>query len=428
MGIQKSFLEAFSTDELMKFIDGYVETNEILHVPGHPWELCDQLARFLGFGYDRTWSQEEINLLTTHYSKKGAEETAKLLPLRSPEDCNQRARAMGLKTTVSGKKTRKGCTAWMLWEFEILAKYYPIIGSRTAILLPDRSERACMKKAEAANIRYIEPTPWTDEELDLLQKYYPEKGSIMEDILPGKTRQQIRNKAKSLGLSAPAQEWTPEEDELLKKRYAQMGADVSDCFEGRRSRSSCASRAYALGLTCEKSRTQWSEAELAILDQNYSALGSKVSELLPGRSENSCMKMACKRNLRFRPIKPDARPSSVSRRTNRRDWSPSEDETLTRHYEELGTGTAALLPGRSKAACQSRARVLNLRKGRNCWTKREDAVLTEHYPQEGRTAFERLPHRSEEACRARLGMLGLVKRKATDETDVNHDSSNKSAH
>jgi len=67
MGIQKPFLESFTTIELKRFIDHCVEKHNVLQVPGHSWEQCDLLARFLEFGYDRTWSQDEITILSEHF-------------------------------------------------------------------------------------------------------------------------------------------------------------------------------------------------------------------------------------------------------------------------------------------------------------------------------------------------------------------------
>lgn len=60
--IRKPFLKSFTVNELMKFIDHYLEHKEILHMPGHPWEICDLLARFLGFGYSKLWSPEETEI------------------------------------------------------------------------------------------------------------------------------------------------------------------------------------------------------------------------------------------------------------------------------------------------------------------------------------------------------------------------------
>lgn len=459
MSIQKPFLEGFSTDELMQFIDHYIETNEILHVPGHPWDVCDLLARFLGLGYDRTWSDDEVDILIHHYPQLGANETAKQLPLRSPVDCDKKAHHLGLRTSVKKPRSKTEPPPWMLWEFEILSKYYPIIGNKTAILLPDRSETACTVKAAAEKITIVKPVHWTDKELELLKKYYPLIGPDIENILPGKKRLHIIYKAGRMGLSAPSQEWTPQEDELLKLHYPQMGADVSRFFMGRRSRRACTSRANSLGIVNENDRRTWSDDELSILDANYSTLGPRTSELLPGRTENSCRKMASVRHLSYQASETDVAKArrrwsdeeldilqkafpkmgtdvyillpgrtknacvnmaaSLGLCEGRHVWSDEEDEILKKNYAAMGTDTASLLPGRTKSACQNRAKILNLYWERQNWTPEEEAILQEFYPKEGAAAFQRLPNRSESACRTRLSRLGIYLRRASDDSGSN---------
>lgn len=454
MGIQKPFLEEFSADELMQFVDHYAETDDILHIPGHSWDVCDQLARFLGFGYDRTWSSDETDILTQHYPQLGADETAKLLPLRSPTDCDKKAYNLGLHTFVKRPCLKTKVADWMSWELDILYKYYPIIGNKTAIFLPDRSETACTSRASRENITLVKPVQWTDKELDIIRKYYPKIGPDIENILPGKSRQRIIFKAGMMGLSAPSQEWTPQEDELLKLHYPQMGADVSQFFMGRRSRISCATRARSLGIACEKDRQTWSEDELAILDANYPILGPQTSELLPGRTEKSCKKMARSRHLIYQGAKrkkvetwkkwsleeieilqssfPEVGKDVYKLLPNRskvacmnmaaslglckgkKTWSDEEDNILMENYATMGTDVASLLPGRTKSACQNRAQILNLHREKNEWTAEEEAILKEFYPKEGAAAFRRLPNRSEASCRTRLTLLGIYMRRASD--------------
>lgn len=459
MSIQKPFLEGFSTEELIQFIDHFIETNEILHVPGHPWDVCDQLARFLGLGYDRTWSNDEVDILTRHYPQLGAIETAKHLPLRSPVDCDKKAHHLGLHTSIKKPRSKTEAPPWMLWEFEILSKYYPIIGNKTAILLPDRSETACTAKAAVEKITIVKPVRWTDKELELLEKYYPLIGPDIENFLPGKKRLQIIQKAGRMGLSAPSQEWTPQEDELLKLHYPKMGAAVSQFFMGRRSPGACTSRANSLGIVTEQDRRAWSDDELSILDANYSILGPKTSELLPGRTENSCKKMAGIRHLSYKAsnagniimrqrwtdgelsILQKSFPemgtdvykllpgrsknacvnmaASLGLCEGKHVWTVEEDEILKKNYVVMGTDTASLLPGRTKSACKNRAKILKLNWVKPVWTLEEDAILKEYYPTEGAAAFQRLPNRTESACRTRLTRLGIYMRRASDDPDSN---------
>ncbi len=68
--IRKPFLQPFTVKELMQFIDHYIEHRKILHVPGHPWEVCDLVARFLSFRYNRHGSGGpcEMNPLSQRFS------------------------------------------------------------------------------------------------------------------------------------------------------------------------------------------------------------------------------------------------------------------------------------------------------------------------------------------------------------------------
>ena len=106
MDIRKPFLKSFTVKELMQFIDYYIEHKEMLHIPGHPWEVCDLVARFLGFGYNRQWSEEETAVLVENYPPLGAEKTSELLLMRTAYDCKEKADRLGLYTNVkSDRKT-----------------------------------------------------------------------------------------------------------------------------------------------------------------------------------------------------------------------------------------------------------------------------------------------------------------------------------
>lgn len=98
---RKPFLKSFTVKELMQFIDYYIEHKEMLHVPGHPREVCDLVARFLGFGYSRQWSQDEIDILTANYPPLGAGKTSELLLMRTAYDCKEKADHLGLYTSVN---------------------------------------------------------------------------------------------------------------------------------------------------------------------------------------------------------------------------------------------------------------------------------------------------------------------------------------
>ena len=104
MGIQKPYLDSFTAKELMAFIDCYVENHVLPQMPDHSPTECDLLARFLGFGYSREWSQGEIEILTGHYYGSGAEKTAPLIAWRRPKSWG-----FVLQSSQSGKAAPHGC-------------------------------------------------------------------------------------------------------------------------------------------------------------------------------------------------------------------------------------------------------------------------------------------------------------------------------
>lgn len=118
MDIRKPFLKSFTVKELIQFIDHYIEHREILHVLEHPWEVCDLVARFLGFGYSRRWSEDEIAVLSENFTPLGAEETSKLLPMRTAYDCKRKADYLGLCTNVkTSQKRMLSYGTFMSWIF-----------------------------------------------------------------------------------------------------------------------------------------------------------------------------------------------------------------------------------------------------------------------------------------------------------------------
>jgi len=450
VGIQKSFLEEFSTKELMEFIDYYVEKNEILHIPGHLWETCDLLARFLGFGYDKTWSEKEIEILKNNFSTLGAIDTAKLLPLRTEHDCKTKADHMKLRTSVRQNRHKKQSPPWMIWEFQILEKYYPVIGAKVAMLLPERTENACITRARDAGFITTKHNKWTANETEILKKYYPLIGLDVKHMLPNRSEKSIYTYATSLGIVGPAQ-WTHEEDELLQTYYPEIGSDACRFFKGRRSRIACAARAKVLGLFSKNNRKPWTEDELAILDQNYSKMGIDIIKLLPGKTIRSCQTMAMRRGLSVQSPKTNRAPSpqkwtveelgvlrnnypklgpsvctllpgrtkmacmqmasELGLASDRNTWTDEEDSILKKEYPRIGTRVIELLPGRTKSACYSRAKILGIHRVNHIWSKKEDSALIESYLKNGDAALCQFPNRSENACKKRLKYLGVYKSK-----------------
>ena len=104
MDIRKPFLKSFTVKELIQFIDHYIEHRELLHVPGHTWEVCDLVARFLGFGYSRRWAEDEIAVLS-HRSALKKHQSYSL--------CARHMTASGKRITLACarmlKPLKKGC-------------------------------------------------------------------------------------------------------------------------------------------------------------------------------------------------------------------------------------------------------------------------------------------------------------------------------
>lgn len=434
----------------MEFIDRYMEDYVVPQMSNHASEECGLLARFLGFGYSREWSQNEIEILTKNYPKSGAEKTAKLLLLRSPLDCVSQAQKLGLRTTI--RPRRKGGSPWMLWEIEIVEKYYPVIGSKVSILLPDRSEYACRTKAVELDLT-MRRVQWSENEIEILKKYYPQIGLDVAEFLPGKSRENIYRRAGLMNLVSPTR-WTPAEDELLRSHYPDMGKRAAKFFLGKRSETACIRRAAALGLTFHDNRREWSDDELTVLDEYYPQIGKKVTELLSGRTVTACQKKAAQRGLSYRPQNinrskggyswspeeleilrknyPQMRAEIYTLLPNRtkmacmkiaaslgleptnKNWSIEEDSILRKNYTEMGSGVSVLLTGRSPSACHSRAKTLKLHRDGMRWSPEEDAILKEYYPHEGASAFQRIPNRTNAACQARVSYLGVYRARASE--------------
>lgn len=99
----------------------------------------------------------------------------------------------------------------------------------------------------------------------------------------------------------------------------------------------------------KSNKLRWTDAENEIMRQNYSTMGTKVADLLPGRSRAACRHQADILNLANKNTEPYV------------EWTDKEDAVLRRFYPSMGSRVAALLPGRSKRACYSRAKKLKLK-------------------------------------------------------------------
>ena len=453
MDTRKPFLKSFTVKELMQFIDHYMEHREILHVPGHPWEICDLVARFLGFGYSTQWAEDEIAVLVENYPSLGAERASELLPLRTASDCKSKADYLGLRTNVRLSK-KKPRVLWTSHELSILSKYYPMIGSKVTALLPGRTERACIVMAKKEGIGGHAPEGWTVRELEILQSKYPDMGTDISIFLPGRSENAIRAMAFKTGVLAPSKEWTAEEDEIIKNLYPEMGPSVAALFDGRRTESACQFRAHFLGASNSSEDLNWSEHELEILKKHYPSMSVGVTDLLPGRTEIACRNMATKLKIGTtfrmrssnkkwtdeeikilkesypkvgaeggRKLLPSRSAGSCRAMATKygvtdccTKWSDEEIEILKDNYLKMGKDVAKLLPGRTAATCQAKAATMGLTSKEFYWTAEEDTILREYYPKEGKTVSRRFPNRSPSSCISRASKLGLCRIKSTDAT------------
>ena len=449
--IRKPFLKSFTVKELMQFIDYYIEHKEMLHVPGHPWEVCDLVARFLGFGYSRQWSEDETAILTKNYPPLGAKKTSELLLMRTAYDCKLKADGLGLHTNVKFTQTPHH-VSWSLYELDILSRYYSIIGPKVMALLPGRTDTACGTMAKKMKIHDQSAGPWSEKELEILKNYYSEMGLDIGILLPGRSSAAIRTMAGRTEGTSQSRKWTPEEDEIIRVHFPQMGPSVASLFEGRRTKSACYQRAVFLGVQPPVENQKWSENELEILKKHYPSLGIKVMALLPGRTESACISRARKLNLTascktprrgkkwtddelaiLKEFCPKVGAAGVHKLLPHRSvnacenmalklgvsaqklkWTDAEIEILRENYPKLGKAVAELLPGRTAMTCQAKASALGLLVEGHFWTDEEDAIIKEYYPREGQAVSQRLLNRSESSCVHRACKLGLCRIKSTD--------------
>lgn len=265
MDIRKPFLQSFTVKELMQFIDYYIEHKEMLHVPEHPWEVCDLVARFLGLGYNRQWSEDETAVLVENYPPLGAEKTSELLLMRTAYDCKVKADKLGLYTNVKPDR-KKRYAAWAVNELNLLAKYYPIIGPKAMVLLPGRTEAACCSMAQKIGIAQSSTGLWSESELTILKDHYPQMGPEISSLLPFRSTDGITSMAMKMGIPGPDRSWTAADDEILKAQYPHMGSSVESLLDGRHTGGACIQRARFLGLSRPTEERMWSENELEILD------------------------------------------------------------------------------------------------------------------------------------------------------------------
>ena len=312
-------LERLAQDNHCQFPDKQASL-EVLYVPGHPWEVCDLLARFLGFGYSKLWSLEETSILIENFPRLGPQKTSEPLLLRTAFDRREKADTMGLRTNV--RQYHRG-DGWGSSEIEILSKYYPSISAKVMVLLPGRTESACVSMAQKVEISAPNAESWSEEEIKLLKTHYPEMGIQVRTFLPGRSALSIQSMARKAEISAPVRKWTEEEIKILKESYPKLGSAVHKLLPNR-SDAACAAMAYKLGIPPVRLRkcVKWTADEMGILKSNYCKLGKAVVDLLPGRTVSTCQKKA----------------SDLGLTDQNAFWSDEEDAVMRAYYPKEGYG------------------------------------------------------------------------------------------
>lgn len=403
MSISKKVLEPFSENELMKIIDCFIQTgNSPLSSSSHTYEEYQHLLSFLGLGVKRVWTEEEVAILQQNYYSLGANGTANLLDYRTEYDCANKATHLALKTRVKKGHSTKKAQEWQTWEDKILEKYYPIIGCKTAALLPSRSEAACASRAVKNGITKASVCVWSLEDDIILTNQYHIIGTRVQKDLPQKSISSIKRRAHALGLSFEDNPWSSEDDGIITTYYPIIGSKVHSMLSSKRSAEACRLRALSLGVSYCAVSNKWSDHELRVLRENYENMGTDVSKLLSGRSPNACKHMANRCGLICKKKK--------SPRMSQSQWSKDELLILKDYYPKIGSSAYSYLPGRSPNACRVAAQALHLHVKSKCWTEEEDNILMKYYPIEGVKSFNRLPNRSSSSCSTRASRL-KIKRK-----------------
>lgn len=151
------------------------------------------------------WSLEEDNFLKENYLEgKGLDVCVERLN-RTRISCQKRAKRLGL--------TAQKNKPWTEEEDKILIQYYPIIGSDVINMLPNRSRRSCVARANNhlriisnKNLKKPHKTRddlWTKEEDEILQKYYPSIGMEVSEML-GRSPSAIKSRAHRLSINTKA--------------------------------------------------------------------------------------------------------------------------------------------------------------------------------------------------------------------------------
>lgn len=165
------------------------------------------------------WLPKEDNLLRKKYRKLGPTECFKLLPKRTRESIQSRARHLGL--TIEGRRCGQNIkpNSWTDEELEVVRNNYKDIGPKELHkLLPKRTPIAIRDTARFLGLTIIGKkwkkfeTAWSDGEVAILkQSYLKVSPKRLSELLPRRTLNAIHTRARILKISDPTRQrrWSP---------------------------------------------------------------------------------------------------------------------------------------------------------------------------------------------------------------------------
>lgn len=148
--------------------------------------------------YRSSWTENEDDVLREHYADSRWDTIHNLLPHRTKKAVVHRAEKLGL--------SRPGNHKWTDEENAMLEVWYPE-GEWESILLlfPDRTKEAIKRQAYQLGLKRITAgSMWTDEEIQqLVQLWNIESWDEIKTALPGRSDEAIKSKARDIGLKPP---------------------------------------------------------------------------------------------------------------------------------------------------------------------------------------------------------------------------------
>lgn len=201
------------------------------------------------------WTEQELTILRDNYSTKGASGCAPLLPRRTLDAIQTRARILGLKVphevkrdiALSKAKIYEG--RWTPAEDAIIVRLCgKVTYEEMCKELPGRTPRAINCRANKLGFGR---SSWSEEEDQILRENYHEGAAYVAKLLPNRSLTAIYSRALKYGLHGSRAEkeiaWTEKEIALLKQ-YGPMGLKACMKMFPHRTEASVSGKARSLGI------------------------------------------------------------------------------------------------------------------------------------------------------------------------------------